>query len=50
MTPSPGRVKSEVRVTLPRPRSIESHAVVDLSAQVRAELQHVVAPDRNGRG
>ncbi|MBI2165763.1 MAG: ABC transporter ATP-binding protein [Chloroflexi bacterium] len=42
MTPSPGRLKSEIPVPLPRPRSIDSHAVVDLAAQVRAELQHEV--------
>ena len=42
MTPSPGRVKSEIPVPLPRPRSIDSHAVVDLAAQVRSELQHEV--------
>jgi ABC-type nitrate/sulfonate/bicarbonate transport system ATPase subunit len=40
MTPSPGRVKSEIPVPLPRPRSIDSHEVVDLAARVKAQLRH----------
>lgn len=40
MTPAPGRIKSEITVGLPRPRSPDAHSVVDLAAQVRAELQH----------
>ena len=40
MTPAPGRLKTEINVGLPRPRSPDSHAVVDLAARVRAELQH----------
>jgi len=40
MTPAPGRVKTEIDIPLPRPRSPDSHAVVDLAARVRAELQH----------
>src|SRR5439155_23626399 len=38
MTPAPGRLKSEIAIPLPRPRSPDSHAVVDLAARVRAEL------------
>src|SRR5439155_2430296 len=30
MTPAPGRLKRELEVNLPRPRSPDSHAVVDL--------------------
>jgi NitT/TauT family transport system ATP-binding protein len=40
MTPAPGRIKTEIRIDLPRPRGPDSHAVVDLAARVRAELEH----------
>jgi NitT/TauT family transport system ATP-binding protein len=40
MTPAPGRIKTDIRVPLPRPRGPDSHSVVDLAARVRAELQH----------
>jgi NitT/TauT family transport system ATP-binding protein len=40
MTPAPGRLKKEIPIDLPRPRGPDSHAVVDLAARVRAELQH----------
>lgn len=40
MTPAPGKIKAEIKVDLPRPRGPDSHAVVDLAARVRAELQH----------
>ncbi len=40
MTPVPGTLKTELRIDLPRPRSPDSHAVVDLAARVRAELEH----------
>lgn len=40
MTPAPGRLKCEIRVGLPRPRSPDSHAVVDLAAKIRTELEH----------
>ena len=46
MTPSPGRVKSEIPVPLHRPRSIDSYEVVDLAAHVRAELRHDVVLSR----
>jgi NitT/TauT family transport system ATP-binding protein len=44
MTPAPGRIKREISVDLPRPRGPDSHAVVDLAARVRAELQHEPEP------
>jgi NitT/TauT family transport system ATP-binding protein len=44
MTPAPGRIKREIEVALPRPRGPDSHAVVDLAARVRAELQHEPEP------
>ncbi|MEX2235913.1 MAG: ABC transporter ATP-binding protein [Dehalococcoidia bacterium] len=40
MTPSPGQIKREFKVDIPHPRSFDSHAVVDLAAEVRSELQH----------
>ena len=40
MTPSPGRMKAMISVPLHRPRSLETHAVVDFAAEVRAALQH----------
>jgi NitT/TauT family transport system ATP-binding protein len=46
MTPAPGRIKSEIPVPLQRPRSIDTHAVVDFAAEVRATLQHDEYPTR----
>jgi sulfonate transport system ATP-binding protein len=40
MTPAPGRIKEEVCVGLPRPRSPDAYSVADLAASVRAELEH----------
>ena len=40
MTPAPGKIKCEIVVPLPRPRSPDNHAVVDLAAEIRRELQH----------
>jgi NitT/TauT family transport system ATP-binding protein len=40
MTPAPGQIKREIRIDLPRPRTPESHSVVDLAARIREELQH----------
>ena len=40
MTPAPGRLNTEIDIPLPRPRGPDSHAVVDLAARVRAELEH----------
>jgi NitT/TauT family transport system ATP-binding protein len=42
MTPGPGRIKSEISVPLRRPRDPDSHAVVDVAAEIRAQLQHDV--------
>jgi NitT/TauT family transport system ATP-binding protein len=40
MSPSPGRIKRIVEVPLERPRTPDDHAVADLAAQIRLELQH----------
>ncbi|MGE5596257.1 MAG: ABC transporter ATP-binding protein [Hyphomicrobiales bacterium] len=40
MSPSPGRIKREIEVTLEHPRSPDSHAVVDLAAAIREELRN----------
>jgi NitT/TauT family transport system ATP-binding protein len=40
MTPGPGRIKAEIQVPLRRPRDMDTHAVVDFAAEVRAALQH----------
>lgn len=39
MAASPGRIKREVAVSLEHPRSPDSHAVVDLAADIRSELR-----------
>ena len=38
-SPRPGRIVREFKVDLPRPRSLEDHALVDLSAQILAVLR-----------
>ena len=48
MTPSPGRIKIEILIDLPRLRSIDSHAIVDIAAQVRDQLQNDGAHVRTG--
>jgi ABC-type nitrate/sulfonate/bicarbonate transport system ATPase subunit len=48
MTPAPGRIKEEIAVGLPRPRSLYDHRVVDLAARVRAALQHEVSAPAGG--
>src|SRR5262245_29270967 len=40
MTPGPGRIKAEIPVPLQRPRDLDTHAVVDFAAEIRAALQH----------
>ena len=40
MSPSPGRIKREIRISLEHPRSPDSHTVVDLSADIREELRN----------
>jgi NitT/TauT family transport system ATP-binding protein len=39
MTARPGRLKSEFRCTLPRPRRIEDHALVDVAQEVLVDLR-----------
>ncbi len=38
-SPSPGRIKKEFLIDLPRPRHIDNYAVVDLSHEIMAELR-----------
>jgi NitT/TauT family transport system ATP-binding protein len=40
MSPSPGRIKRVIEVTLEHPRNPDSHAVVDLAADIREELRN----------
>lgn len=40
MSPSPGRIKRVIEVPLERPRLPDDHAVADLAAQIRLELQN----------
>jgi NitT/TauT family transport system ATP-binding protein len=40
MTPGPGTIKAEIPVQLQRPRHPDTHAVVDIAAEIRAALQH----------
>lgn len=40
MTPGPGRMKAEITVPLQRPRSLDTHAVVDFAAEIRSTLQN----------
>ena len=47
MSPSPGRIKREIAIGLEHPRSPDSHAVVDLAADIREELrnpEHLAKP------
>lgn len=43
MSPSPGRIKREIAVTLDHPRHPDAHAVVDLAAEIREELRNPAA-------
>jgi NitT/TauT family transport system ATP-binding protein len=43
MSPSPGRIKRIIDIPLERPRTPDDHAVADLAAQVRLELQNTSA-------
>jgi NitT/TauT family transport system ATP-binding protein len=47
MSPQPGRIKRVIPITLPHPRSPDSHAVVDLAADIREELRN---PDYHAAG
>ncbi len=48
----PGRIKREFRCTLPRPRQIEDHALVDAAQEVLVDLREEVlaATQREGQG
>jgi len=39
MSPSPGRIRREVEITLPHPRDPDSHGVADYAAAIRDELR-----------
>lgn len=41
MSPSPGRIKTIIDIPLERPRTPDDHAVADLAAAVRYELQNL---------
>ena len=38
-SPRPGRIVREVAINLPRPRSLEDHALVDIAAELLAALR-----------
>ena len=40
MTPGPGRMKALIPVPLQRPRNLDTHAVADFAAEIRAALQN----------
>ncbi|MGK2965374.1 MAG: ABC transporter ATP-binding protein [Tepidiformaceae bacterium] len=40
MASNPGRIKRDIQITLEHPRSPDSHAVVDLAADIREELRN----------
>ena len=40
MSLSPGRIKREIEISLEHPRSPDSHAIVDLAADIREELRN----------
>jgi NitT/TauT family transport system ATP-binding protein len=40
MTPAPGRIKAEIAVPLPRPRTFDTPSLMDYAAEIRSELQH----------
>ncbi len=44
-SPRPGRIVREFRIDLPRPRSLEDHALVDRAKEVLAVLQGVIDPE-----
>ena len=46
----PGRIKKEFSINLPRPRQIESYAVVDLSREIMAVLRDDVAMSKREIG
>jgi NitT/TauT family transport system ATP-binding protein len=44
-SPRPGRIVREFRIDLPRPRSLEDHALVDQARKVFSVLQGVMGPE-----
>jgi NitT/TauT family transport system ATP-binding protein len=42
LSASPGRIKSEFRCDLPRPRSMESHSLVDMAQAILSDLRSEV--------
>jgi len=46
MTPSPGRIKTEIAVPLRRPRDLDTHAVADFATEIRSALQHETRESR----
>jgi NitT/TauT family transport system ATP-binding protein len=48
--PRPGRIVRDIKVDLPRTRSLEDHAVVDRSAEVLAVLREAMTRDGGGAG
>lgn len=49
-SPRPGRIVREFRIDLPRPRSLEDHALVDQAKEVLAVLQGILDPETEGAG
>jgi len=43
--PRPGRIVSEFRINLPRPRSLEDHHLVDQAAEILAALKEALGED-----
>ena len=48
-SPRPGRIVREFRVDLPRPRRLEDHALVDLSATILQVLHDAGKEAQHGR-
>lgn len=41
-SPRPGRIVRDVRITLPRPRALEDHTLVDVAAEILAVLKEAI--------
>ena len=44
-SPRPGRIVREFRVNLPRPRTLEDHSLVDLTAEIMSVLRNELRSD-----
>jgi len=44
-SPRPGRIVREFRVNLPRPRMLEDHSLVDLTAEIMSVLRNELGSD-----